>query len=617
MQHRLLGCHCVVGLSILCASAAPAVRAGDCPACTDPEDSVIDPEAAQLSVAMKWCGVAEATSMADPSVVCEDNFKDVLWRRHERASECIYIPQCRITLRSAGAVQKEDYSLINDMRVGLDDDTGIEHGDAGDLTFPYDLSYLTELMELWMACDEEWENQPKGLLVLSVNNFLNPDGSLSGASGVALSQSGTRPWIAVEDPTTVAYGPDSEQLLAHEVGHALGLPHVGMSGNVMLSNVNGRNLTIDQCDTMRDVIMNTEGLDGRGARGGSSGPLVDFARDALGEFANFPLLGFLDIYKILAIDRSEFGGGLVLTIGTDGLFPEAFFATYYVALDIDNDDTTGLPAARLVPGSAQSGVELVIRIMVSSGKTIQSSELFEAQNGAFVLVDDDLPAQVRTALLSVCTDSPPSYTTPMFEEIEAVIPPETLDALGLINAGGPLFPDGLSIQAASRSVEGDGGVFMDYGPDAAGKLDFPDVDFPDITVDNKIARGSTIEVTVNGLTPNLPVKVFVAGEMILPGEMTDGSGDTTFDLTLPDDLPLGPTLLTVGVDHPTNAVTADAIVSIFDNCPDLTGDDAVGAADVAEVLGAWGEAGGPADIDGSGLVDGLDLALVLAGWGPC
>ncbi len=52
-------------------------------------------------------------------------------------------------------------------------------------------------------------------------------------------------------------------------------------------------------------------------------------------------------------------------------------------------------------------------------------------------------------------------------------------------------------------------------------------------------------------------------------------------------------------------------------CPaDLDGDGAVGGADLAIMLGAWG-GGGAADLDGSGSVNGADLAIMLGAWGGC
>lgn len=53
-------------------------------------------------------------------------------------------------------------------------------------------------------------------------------------------------------------------------------------------------------------------------------------------------------------------------------------------------------------------------------------------------------------------------------------------------------------------------------------------------------------------------------------------------------------------------------------CPaDITGDGQVGSADLAIVLGEWGEMGSIANISGSGQVGSGDLAIVLGNWGAC
>lgn len=49
---------------------------------------------------------------------------------------------------------------------------------------------------------------------------------------------------------------------------------------------------------------------------------------------------------------------------------------------------------------------------------------------------------------------------------------------------------------------------------------------------------------------------------------------------------------------------------------DLSCDLVVDAADLAILLGAWGQAG-IGDLDDSGVVDAADLAILLGAWGPC
>ena len=55
--------------------------------------------------------------------------------------------------------------------------------------------------------------------------------------------------------------------------------------------------------------------------------------------------------------------------------------------------------------------------------------------------------------------------------------------------------------------------------------------------------------------------------------------------------------------------------------PDLDGDGTVGASDLAIFLGSWGSSGGPADFNNDGLVGPQDLANLLGEWGsqapPC
>jgi V8-like Glu-specific endopeptidase len=50
---------------------------------------------------------------------------------------------------------------------------------------------------------------------------------------------------------------------------------------------------------------------------------------------------------------------------------------------------------------------------------------------------------------------------------------------------------------------------------------------------------------------------------------------------------------------------------------DLNGDGTVNGADLAILLGAWGQPGGIANLDGNGQVNGADLAILLGAWGPC
>lgn len=74
-------------------------------------------------------------------------------------------------------------------------------------------------------------------------------------------------------------------------------------------------------------------------------------------------------------------------------------------------------------------------------------------------------------------------------------------------------------------------------------------------------------------------------------------------------------------DEATQSAAADWIATHLVATPcagDLDGDGAVGAADLAALLGAWGPAiGGFADLDADGGVGAGDLAVLLGAWGAC
>jgi len=54
-----------------------------------------------------------------------------------------------------------------------------------------------------------------------------------------------------------------------------------------------------------------------------------------------------------------------------------------------------------------------------------------------------------------------------------------------------------------------------------------------------------------------------------------------------------------------------------DGClADLNDDGRVDGADLALLLGGWGQPG-PTDLNGSGTTDGADLSILLSSWGEC
>lgn len=65
-----------------------------------------------------------------------------------------------------------------------------------------------------------------------------------------------------------------------------------------------------------------------------------------------------------------------------------------------------------------------------------------------------------------------------------------------------------------------------------------------------------------------------------------------------------------------NLDDATRFVAVIDCPADLSGDGVVDAADLATLIGSWGQTGAPADFSGDG-VGADDLAALIGAWGPC
>ena len=119
--------------------------------------TVVPPQALPplIKVPIRWCAIGidddgdgtidrGAPSIVDPGLVGESSVKDVLWRRHERVSDNIYIPQANMTFRSGATAAAPDFPIIPDPRFEPDGTAG-EYGDivydrdAGDTIEFYDV----------------------------------------------------------------------------------------------------------------------------------------------------------------------------------------------------------------------------------------------------------------------------------------------------------------------------------------------------------------------------------------------------------------------------------------------------------------------------------------------
>jgi len=258
-----------------------------------------------LSVPVRWCVIgndANGDGVHDPgeqgvpaftnpefAAPKEANTDILLWRRHERVSENVYIPGANVTLRSAltqpaalgGNILHFPVIPDPDVSVGqYGDELVFERKSCQRLPiFPTDTDAINasnaERDKLLTACAGAWKTildagesvNDLGIIALNIRRFVNQCGQEStdvAGIGNYRQPPGNFPYVRIIDnaftlggtPLSLGGSDDQfEQALAHEVGHSLpgtrpgdgrsGLLHTGIS--CLMSDPTGANATDVLC----------------------------------------------------------------------------------------------------------------------------------------------------------------------------------------------------------------------------------------------------------------------------------------------------------------------------------------------------------------------------------
>lgn len=572
-----------------------------------------------FSIPIRWCvvandangngrvdpGEAGAPAFTNPGNVGEPDTDNVLWRRHERPSDSVYIPEAQITFRSG------IYNIVEDPILRfpiIPDPDPITTGGwlYGDILMSSADSILpsVEWNAAHNACVQAWRDQHGvediGVVVINANHSRNA--SVDSEPGVAVL-GGRRillrdnayllPGSPLYNSAEFPVADHVDKHFGHEMGHALAsLRHtcnnqnlmsnrrLDPSGDARVDNIHlstsiaqvidpggddrdcgtGNNVvinpgpddttqTVNQIQLLRDAARATPGCKIAGTNTDCtrrSDVRTDRIRDS--EFL------FTDLSLVTATDEGAFTKLFHEPMGplNRRYFGHEVYFDYFTFLDQDRDAATGGSAEDLGVEVRFKGAELVTRVRVRVGR--QGFEfaptVWRFERGSFRRVRDRRIRAYAFPLIALSERRTDRLTDQITIEMPNVV-------------FGPGITD-FRVQAA----------VIRHSPAGVKVLDLLDEDkerpgvdfrwrsprFPVCSVNPGAApRGGSITVKSTGLMPNRPVHLIFGDRHVANGH-ADAAGTVVINTAVPAYARDGQHLITVGTDQ--TALTADCVTTV-------------------------------------------------------
>jgi hypothetical protein len=546
-----------------------------------------------LHVPISWCIVNQSPAHAAPDVAGDTTTDALIWRRHERPTDNIYINQAGISFRSA----INDAWNVLDFPIIPDPDTAL--ATVGDMRGEDVNIAGTEFNDMLNSCDVEWANMGRaGIGITAVNAGLFHDalGEYVGVIGwggcvedVLNPGFCVNPWdgqiVVVDNHYLFPTVPDRtfpdgsglqfaltdpfDQLVGHELGHALSLPHrnnvfalmnpgpednVGadnQSDNVALNNAEVNSLRLRAQDA-NGLEIDPPNLFIPGNVAAMTQP--DPKRDKT-------LAAHLDLSAVKATFNTD-DGTFSLGQRLFGVLPETAAAqSHWFLVDSDGPEH-GATAAQLkslgVPETDFIGADVVIRADLR-GNRANGGSAWRIVNGAPQVITGN----VRFRLLAMVMHphfaditgrnqtliEKPIY--PVYHVVSVTMPREFTG----ISAGQTINAHALVVNTESKVVDR-------LDPKETGRgtpFHLTKPTFPHCYPQGEAAPGQTVNIDFDGLKPERAFHALLGARHSGRGT-TDQNGEGTFAMTIPQDTKPGLHLVTIGVDR--TALTADCTVVV-------------------------------------------------------
>jgi len=547
-----------------------------------------------LHVPMSWCVVRGTPAQAAPNItsegstVADTNTNALMWRRHERPTDNVYLPQASVSLRSSinNSWGTLSFPLIDDP------DTAV--GQPGDVVAT--VMRTTELTTLETSCEAAYAGLGRagiGITAVNVGLWRDPAGAYTGQTGLggcswvgpAGSPCSRDFFIFVADnhwfyPTVPnrnipGFGiPNADPLdlvVAHETGHALNLQHRNNTAEVMNpsivdTNGDGRvdNKVLNTTDvaTMRASAQNVPGLEVDPPGEFQPGPLL--AMHVFDGPRESPRPGYLDLSGMsLTLDTRT--NSAELTQRLWGLLPcrSPARTEYQYYADLDNRPSTGAAPTALSSvglGSRFRGADLVAKATVVGGTQKGDYRTCRIKGSVWAARAGSL-ARLRPGAYVARIRTMRSYL-PHYPVNKAKPPrPDSVDLFNMVEFR--LLNRFLDIRIRPKATIRvlvqvvAGGKVVDR---FTGRLTLEYPSFPHCFPSTTGTPGGTADITFDGLRPNREIHALLGPNEVLRGVRTDASGSGRIQLPIPKGTSRGKHLVTIG--HDGLALTADCTLTV-------------------------------------------------------
>ena len=551
-----------------------------------------------------WCVVRGSPAQSDPNIPnpwggFDRTTDEILWRRHERVTDNIYLAQAGITFRS-----NINPAIHASFQYKPIDDPGII-GQPGDLLqSSLDPSIPTEYVRMQHACKDIWTSDTMGgefpgIMALNIRLFVDRMGiplPLDGELGVGLCKESfgsnlcRAPYeahVAVVDNYFTIPGVSSgrwnndpmDQTLGHEIGHALSLNHRNDVTALMYPSQQ-----LDSGGQVYNKLFNSqEVIDIRGPVNSPArlipgteidppntvlgGDVVRSIKvDRLGESNN--TLPYQDLASVeVTLDKRNNS----ITFGHElaGLIPDSKHrinnTDYWTLVDIDNNITTGGNETILkkigVPFVNYSGVDLAMVSQVTgsnitNGININGSAWFTGNNNTIPLPANHTKFDIQTLTIQGHYVNG-TQRIRIYDTVNII-----LNNTGqFMNSSEPLIKlEKPFLLHAFISSIGSITDKLDENINKSRPLRLSQPLYPQCYIENgHVIPGQNITTNVSGLLPNSKIYLQIGDRPITEG-VTNSSGSSTIKFTVPLDTTPQLHLVTIGVEN--TSLTADCELDV-------------------------------------------------------